>query len=181
MTAGRTGRSAQPVMKERRCLRCYPHGHPVSDWPVGSSRLRQTRTVVDDTVPTDCPVCGVGPEQSSDPTDMSKSVCSCGHPRYFDYRVVDPGYGLPDGWTLDRIRRMGVKNPRLMPLDTIVLEDRVDDLVELTPVSIVDCGGLCLVLDADDGKWHMGTAGDDGQILCWVSCGSDLAAAIKAL
>ena len=37
--------------------------------------------------PSPCPSCGAGPEQSSDPSNMSRSVCYCGHPRYLDYRV----------------------------------------------------------------------------------------------
>jgi len=34
-----------------------------------------------------CPVCGAGPEQSADPASMWRSVCYCGHPRYYDYKV----------------------------------------------------------------------------------------------
>lgn len=42
---------------------------------------------VDDAEPSPCPVCGVGPEQSSDPANMSRSVCYCGHPRFYDYKI----------------------------------------------------------------------------------------------
>ncbi|MBE1466112.1 hypothetical protein [Kibdelosporangium phytohabitans] len=40
-----------------------------------------------DETPSPCPVCGVGPEQSSDSKRMWTSVCYCGHPRYWDYKV----------------------------------------------------------------------------------------------
>ncbi|GAA4513194.1 hypothetical protein GCM10023191_079930 [Actinoallomurus oryzae] len=40
-------------------------------------------------VPSPCPACGAGPEQSSDPGSMGTSVCYCGHPRYYDYKHLD--------------------------------------------------------------------------------------------
>jgi hypothetical protein len=42
----------------------------------------------DDAMPSPCPACGASPEQSTDPQNMSKSVCYCGHPRFYDYKHV---------------------------------------------------------------------------------------------
>ncbi len=88
---------------------------------------------------------------------------------------------LPDGWSLERIREMGVREVRLLSNKCYVVEDRVDDLVELDPACIIDCGGLQLLLDRADGEWHMGSMDDDGAIWCWGSYGADLAEAIRAL
>jgi hypothetical protein len=46
---------------------------------------------VDDDAPSPCPVCGAGPEQSTDPEHMSRSVCYCGYARYHDYKIRPEG------------------------------------------------------------------------------------------
>ena len=91
-------------------------------------------------------------------------------------------YELPDGWDLDRVRAHGGlrDEPRLVPLDTTVFDNRIDDLVELHPVAIIDCGGLLLVLDRDDRCWYVGMF-DDDCIVCWGNYGEDPAEAIAAL
>jgi hypothetical protein len=43
----------------------------------------------DPDVPALCPACGAGPSQSTDPQHMLRSVCYCGHPRYYDPKHVD--------------------------------------------------------------------------------------------
>ena len=89
---------------------------------------------------------------------------------------------LPEGWTLQRIRDLGVRDVELLSIEgRDVFEDRVTDYVQLDPTVIVDCGGLCLVQDQSDGMWHMGQAENDGTIVCWGAYGEDLADAIAAL
>lgn len=89
---------------------------------------------------------------------------------------------LPSGWTIQRIRDMGVREVRLLPVeDRDVFEQGVDDYVQLDPTVIIDCGGLYLVHDRGDGMWHMGDVEDDGTIVCWAGYGQDLADAIRAL
>lgn len=34
-----------------------------------------------------CPVCGASAAQSTDPDNLDRAVCYCGHPRYHDDRV----------------------------------------------------------------------------------------------
>lgn len=50
---------------------------------------REAVAQADPDFPTVCPACGVGPEQATDPEHMLRSVCYCGHPRYYDYRHRD--------------------------------------------------------------------------------------------
>jgi hypothetical protein len=89
---------------------------------------------------------------------------------------------LPEGWTLQRIRDLGVREVRLLdPEGRYVVEDCIDDYVQLDPTVIIDCGGLCLVHDRDDGHWHMGQEDDDGTIVCWGGYGTDLGDAIAGL
>jgi hypothetical protein len=45
--------------------------------------------VIDPDAPTTCRACGAGPDQSTDPEHMLRSVCYCGHPRYYDYKHAD--------------------------------------------------------------------------------------------
>jgi hypothetical protein len=94
-------------------------------------------------------------------------------------------YELPGGWDLDRVRAMGVLEARLLPLDTyVVLDTRAgtrSDYIELAPSAILDCGGLRLVCNQDDGIWYMGSPAADGEILCWGPYGDDLGDAIRAL
>jgi hypothetical protein len=53
-------------------------------WWAGSASA-----VIDPDAPTPCPACGAGPEQSTDPEHMLRSVCYCGHPRYYDDKHAD--------------------------------------------------------------------------------------------
>lgn len=53
------------------------------------NRLPGRRLPTDPDSPTECPACGAGPNQSSDPEHMIRSVCYCGHPRYYDYKHQD--------------------------------------------------------------------------------------------
>jgi hypothetical protein len=46
---------------------------------------RPGQQATNDTMP-DCPACGASPEQSTDPVNMSRGVCYCGHPRFYDYK-----------------------------------------------------------------------------------------------
>ncbi len=39
--------------------------------------------------PEVCPACGVAPDQSTDPERLSRSVCYCGHPRYYDNKHIE--------------------------------------------------------------------------------------------
>lgn len=43
-------------------------------------------SIADDASPSNCPACGAPPEQSTEPMNMSRSVCYCGHPRFYDYK-----------------------------------------------------------------------------------------------
>ena len=93
---------------------------------------------------------------------------------------------LPEGWDLDRVRAMGLADARLLPLDTLVLLERRDaarsDYDTLSPTAVLACGyDLCLVRNADDGLWYMGSPDGDGTIVCWGSYGDDLAEAIRGL
>ncbi len=89
---------------------------------------------------------------------------------------------LPEGWTLERIKDMGIAAPAIVTRPVNVLEDLADGLVELDPMVILDLGGgYCLALIDDSDGWHMGqwTAAD--TIVCWGSYGPDLEYAINAL
>ena len=50
---------------------------------------RAASTLMDPDASTPCPACGTGVEQASDPGHLFRSVCYCGHPRYYDYRHRD--------------------------------------------------------------------------------------------
>jgi hypothetical protein len=45
-----------------------------------------------------CPACGAPATASTDPEHLWRSICSCGHPRYYDYRL-DQLRPLPTGAT----------------------------------------------------------------------------------
>jgi hypothetical protein len=65
-------------------------GHPVMPLPCRrASHNGSMPGTQDDAEPSPCPACGADPEQSTDPRNMSRSVCYCGHPRYYDYRHAD--------------------------------------------------------------------------------------------
>jgi hypothetical protein len=36
-----------------------------------------------------CPACGASRDQSTNPANLRRAVCFCGHPRYFDYKHLD--------------------------------------------------------------------------------------------
>lgn len=88
---------------------------------------------------------------------------------------------LPEGWTIDRIKAMGVATASLVSSTTYAVEDGVTDLIELSPTVIVDCGDQYLVHDETDNLWHMGQMDDDGTIWCWGAYGEDLGDAINGL
>jgi hypothetical protein len=61
-----------------------------------------------------CPACGAPATESTDPEHLWRSICSCGHPRYYDYRL-DQLRPLPTGatgflplgdWTPPDLRRV---------------------------------------------------------------------------
>jgi hypothetical protein len=51
--------------------------------------LDRLRRGADPDAPTPCPACGAGADQASDPEHMSRAVCYCGHPRYYDDKHRD--------------------------------------------------------------------------------------------
>lgn len=70
---------------------------------------------------------------------------------------------------------------RLLPLRIPVFETGVTDLLVLDPLVILRCDvSYILVLDREHLEWHMGMR-DGEEILCWASCGTDLAEAIRML
>ena len=89
--------------------------------------------------------------------------------------------GLPDGWTIDRVREVVQGEAELLANDTVVMLDDRTDYVALIPLAVISFVGLCLVLDANDGYWYMGQLDEDGTIVCWSAYGKDLEEAIKAL
>ena len=62
-----------PVVPRRACL--------------GETDL-MTAGPSDDAEPSVCPACGAGPDRT-DPSNMSRSVCFCGHPRYYDNKHAE--------------------------------------------------------------------------------------------
>lgn len=97
-----------------------------------------------------------------------------------DHEPVDGEERLPEGWTLERIKDMGIPAPAIVMREVTVSEDRVGGPVELAPMVVLDLGGdYCLAL-TDDG-WHMGQWHDANTIACWGSYGTDLEYAINAL
>jgi len=36
-----------------------------------------------------CPACGASRDQSTNPRNLRRAVCFCGHPRYYDYKHLD--------------------------------------------------------------------------------------------
>lgn len=90
--------------------------------------------------------------------------------------------GLPDGWTIDRVRRAsGDHEATVLALDRLVTVEDQDAaaLSSLQPDVIIAFHDLCLV--NADGEWFMGSLGADGSIACWASYGSELSKAIEAL
>ncbi|MCP4963594.1 MAG: hypothetical protein GY925_30535 [Actinomycetia bacterium] len=98
-----------------------------------------------------------------------------------DHEPVDGEDRLPGGWTLERVKDMGIAAPALVTRPVTVLEYGVDDVFELVPKVILDLGGMCLVLSDEWGDWHMGQWDDANTIACWGSYETDLEYAIIAL
>ncbi|KQV14585.1 hypothetical protein ASE03_29715 [Kitasatospora sp. Root187] len=90
--------------------------------------------------------------------------------------------GLPDGWTIERVRSVS-GDAEAVPLSLerlVVLEEHGRaDYTPLRPDVILSFHGLCLVQADDD--WFMGDLGTDGSIICWSSYGTDLGEAIQGL
>ena len=91
--------------------------------------------------------------------------------------------GMPDGWTLERVKEVGQLRdlPRLLDRRTKVTFDAPSGPTEIQPVTIIDVDGLVLVLDEARGEWLMGQQCADGSIVCWGSYGDDLGDAIRGL
>ena len=90
---------------------------------------------------------------------------------------------MPTGWTLARVREVGglANDPRLLDTAGSTATVETNEGIEpLNPLVIIDCGGLCLVLD-DDGDWYMGQPDGQEVIRCWGSYGSELDDALRAL
>jgi hypothetical protein len=53
---------------------------------------------------------------------------------------------------------------------------------QLSPTTLLRADReLCLVRDASDRLWYMGSRDADGAVVCWGSYGADLDEAIRAL
>lgn len=98
-----------------------------------------------------------------------------------DHKPVEGEDRLPDGWTLERIKDMGIAAPVIVTRSVTVMECGVDDVFELAPRVVLDRGGICLALNDESGDWHMGQWDDANTIACWGSYGTDLEYAINAL
>lgn len=100
-----------------------------------------------------------------------------------DVAVTPPASpGLPDGWTIRRVRELASSPAELLPLDTIVTIDIHNaEQQHIRPTSIISFSGLCLVRDGADGVWCMGQIDDEGVIRCWAGYGNDLGEAIRGL
>jgi hypothetical protein len=90
--------------------------------------------------------------------------------------------GLPDGWTLRRVREQANGPAELLSLGTLVTMDiHNGEPQHIRPTSIISFSGLCLVRDQADGVWCMGQVDDEGVIRCWAGYGEDLGDAIRGL
>ncbi|GAA2511797.1 hypothetical protein GCM10010406_54990 [Streptomyces thermolineatus] len=90
------------------------------------------------------------------------------------------GRQLPEGWTLEEIRRVS-GDREATPLDT----DRVvtgwpEQGDRLHPEIVLGFHGLCLVKAVNDDDWYMGSLNDDGSVTCWSAYG-DLRGALRGL
>lgn len=59
-------------------------------------RVSNNSFVTDEQTP--CPACGAPATESTDPENLWRSICSCGHPRYHDYKL-EQLRPLPSGAT----------------------------------------------------------------------------------
>ncbi|MEU6668319.1 hypothetical protein [Streptomyces sp. NPDC046727] len=97
----------------------------------------------------------------------------------------DPGAEpeLPDGWTIERLRRhSGDSRAEPLSLDrrVYVLDDRGDRTPLPRPDHILSFHEQCLV--GHEGEWYLGLLGPDGSVCCWdASYGPDLAEAVRGL
>ena len=92
---------------------------------------------------------------------------------------------LPSGWTIERVRtETPLVGATLLPLDTPTFDTGATDLFVIEPVVIIVCDSsdrsYVLVQDQQLLEWHMGMK-DGDEVLCWASCGTNLAAAIRML
>ena len=59
-------------------------------WASRARRRDEKRELADETGSSDfgapCPACGASAQQSTNPDDLARSVCYCGHPRYYDHK-----------------------------------------------------------------------------------------------
>ncbi len=71
--------------------------------------------------------------------------------------------------------------PRLLDaVRTMATSETPEGVRPLDPIVIIDCGGLCLVLDTD-GDWYMGQSDGEQVVRCWASYGPELASALANL
>lgn len=93
--------------------------------------------------------------------------------------------GLPDGWTIDEVRRRAQDSTAelLDPRTPVFLEPGESGRkVRLEIDIIVGFTGLFLARCADDGEWYMGSrAPSDESLSCWSSYSTDFGAAIDGL
>lgn len=92
---------------------------------------------------------------------------------------------LPAGWDLARIREHVPGSQLLDPskFDVLWVVD-VDKFQPLEARTVIDCGGLCLVLaDPEEGWWMGQLDRSRGAIVCWGIYGphDDLGAALAAV
>jgi len=89
---------------------------------------------------------------------------------------------LPAGWTIERVRHAsGDAGADLLPVDRLVVVERhgAADYEVLQPDLILSFHDLCLARAC--GEWFIGQIDTDGSVICWASCGPDLAEAIRGL
>ncbi|MEU3604521.1 hypothetical protein AB0E83_03520 [Streptomyces sp. NPDC035033] len=89
---------------------------------------------------------------------------------------------LPDGWTIERVRRASSDaEADLLSLERLVVVEQYGsaDYDVLQPDLILSFRDLCLARAGDE--WFMGQIDTDGSVICWASYGPDLAEAIRGL
>ncbi|MCP9620813.1 hypothetical protein FOH10_25675 [Nocardia otitidiscaviarum] len=95
------------------------------------------------------------------------------------------GQLLPDGWTIDEIRRRAKSESAVLldPSTRVYLAPNGSDQSDPLNVDLIlDFSGLCLARCVDDAEWYMGNRGTAGEpIFCWSSYGDDLGTAIDNL
>ena len=94
---------------------------------------------------------------------------------------------LPSGWSIERLRELGGATEFDVVEQTSLVAYQVasasgsGDLQKFTIDAAIDFAGLWLVHSTADDQWWMGQAGDDGEIICWSSYGTDLEEAFGGL